>query len=399
MRLPVLILIMLILIGIGTDTYIWFAIRRLTARRWVRRVHIGISVILLLMLLSVFFMPVRSGSDTMLRCVMWILYTYLAFYVPKLLFVIFDAISLIPRLWKKIQLLWLSYTGCGLAVIVFGMMWWGALINRYRIDVMEVEIPIPNLPAQFDGFSIAQISDLHVGSYGTDTTFLHDLVERVNALKPDMIVFTGDIVNRLTDETTPFVNILSRLHAPYGVYSILGNHDYGDYVDWKNPADKKTNFERLLKVQDQMGWHMLNNDHDFIVNRGDTLVLIGVENVGDPPFQTYGDLGKAYPDISDSRTKILLSHNPAHWENDIQAHPEANIALTLSGHTHAMQIEVFGLSPAAWRYRAWGGLYDDDMGHMLYVNIGAGTVAMPARIGATPEITLLTLRPAASKQR
>ena len=182
------------------------------------------------------------------------------------------------------------------------------------------------------------------------------------------------------------------MHGRDGVFSILGNHDYGDYYSWNSPADKADNMQQLLDMQSEMGWKMLNNATSFIHRGNDSIALIGVENVGDPPFTVYGDLDMAYETLDDPVVKILLSHNPAHWVEDIKDAPDKNIALTLSGHTHAMQMSAFGVSPAAWRYPTWGGLYADEDGHQLYVNIGLGEVAIPARIGANPEITLITLR-------
>jgi hypothetical protein len=206
-------------------------------------------------------------------------------------------------------------------------------------------------------------------------------------------VFTGDIVNRRTDEIYPFVDTFAKLHAPYGVYSILGNHDYGDYSDWQSDEAKQANLQELIDIENGMGWQMLNNATAMIHCGADSIALIGVENVGDPPFHTYGDLDAAYPTLDDGVTKILLSHNPAHWVTDICDAPDKNIALTLSGHTHAMQIAFGRISPAVFRYRTWGGRYDDSgNNNMLYVNIGVGTVGFPARIGATPEITLFTLK-------
>jgi hypothetical protein len=214
----------------------------------------------------------------------------------------------------------------------------------------------------------------------------------VNALKPDLILFTGDIVNRNTAELKPFVKVLSRLHAKQGVYSILGNHDYGDYEDWSSSKEKAENMQLLKDLQAKMGWTMLNNAHQALTVGSDTIMLIGVENIGDAPFPTYGNLAEAYPNVGDKHFKILMSHNPAHWTSAIKDNENCNIALTLAGHTHAMQIEAFGVSPAYFRYRTWGGMYNDELNHRLYVNIGIGTVGFPARIGATPEITHFTLK-------
>ena len=231
-------------------------------------------------------------------------------------------------------------------------------------------------------------------------------MDSINALQPDLIVFTGDIVNRETSELEPFITVLSRLKAKDGVVSILGNHDYGDYVDWKNREDRERNNRRLAFYQKEMGWDLVNNGRRFLTRGNDSIMVVGVENWGDPPFPTYGDLDKALSPSADSlyhqndsRYKILLTHNPEHW-NRIVSH-ETNIALTLSGHTHAMQmmIDIWGWkwSPAKYRYELWGGMYErlNDNGEStkLYVNIGAGEVGMPARIlGAYPEITFFTLR-------
>ncbi len=219
------------------------------------------------------------------------------------------------------------------------------------------------------------------------------LVDHINSLDPDLIVFTGDIVNRKTDEITPFVEVLGRLHAPDGVIAILGNHDYGDYMTWPSDEAKRENMQMLYDTYDTAGINLLLNQTEWIRRGNDSIAIIGVENIGDPPFPIYGSLSKAYPIPGDSTTKILLSHNPAHWVDSISGNDKARIQLTLAGHTHAMQIEMFGISPAALRYKTWGGLYaDSHERHQLYVNIGAGTVGMPMRLGATPEVTLLTLR-------
>ena len=325
---------------------------------------------------------------------MWFLYCYFSIYVPKYLFIIIDLLGKVPQLWHRRRIKGFAHAGITVAVLTFGLMWWGALVNRYRIEVKEIEFADPSMPSSFEGLTIAQISDLHTGSYGSDTTYVAKVVETVNALHPDIIVFTGDIVNRRSKELKPFVSTLSRLNAPLGVYSVLGNHDYGDYYAWDSAADKEANMQELYRMQHDMGWTLMNNSAHTFHAGPDSLVLIGVENIGDPPFPIYGDLDKAYPgDLADSAFKILLSHNPAHWVDDIAGSPDKNIALTLSGHTHAMQMELFGLSPATFRYDTWGGMYADiDSTRRLYVNIGIGEVGVPARIGATPEITLFTLR-------
>lgn len=393
MRLVLITLVTALILGMLADAYIWMALRSYLRRRVFANVHLVVSALMALLLVSIILMPVRTGSDDVLRVTMWMLYAYISVYVSKCLFVIVDALSRLPMLWHRSRSRVCTGVGTALAVIVFLGMWYGALWGRWQTDVRHIEVPMQGLPKSFDGLRIAQISDLHVGTWGDDTTMVARIVSQVNALRPDLIVFTGDIVNRHSAELQSFMPVLARFHASYGVYSIMGNHDYGDYEDWPDAAAKAADVSALKDMQKRMGWKMLNNEYDVLRNaQGDSLMLVGVENVGDPPFATYGDLTAAYPTPGDSAAKILLTHNPAHWERDILRHDEQKFALTLSGHTHAMQIEVLGLSPAVFRYRHWGGLYDEDPAHMLYVNIGVGTVGFPARIGATPEITLLTLR-------
>ncbi|ROT12883.1 metallophosphoesterase [Muribaculaceae bacterium Isolate-105 (HZI)] len=393
MRIPLLFLITVIVLSLLVDGYIYIMVRRRVVSKVPARLQLVSAVLLYMALIVGVSMPRRSGDDGSLLFIMWVLFGYMTFIMPKLVFVVVDAVALLPVLWHGRRWRWLSLTGGVIAIVAFLAMWWGALVNRFRVDVREVDFEFPHLPAAFDGFKIVQISDLHVGTYGDDDRFVRKLVGVINGLHPDAVMFTGDIVNRHSSELIPFVDALSGIEAPYGVFSILGNHDYGDYADWPSEADKAADVAALCAMQESMGWKLLLNQTEFIHSGRDSIAVIGVENIGDPPFRIYGSLPKAYPGVGDSVSKILLSHNPAHWTDSIAGHDDVNIALTLSGHTHAMQIEVAGLSPAAMRYATWGGMYGDEAGrHALYVNIGAGTVGMPMRLGATPEITLITLK-------
>ncbi len=393
MRIPLQFLITVIVLSLLVDGYIYIVARRRCISKVPARLQLVSAVLLYVALIVGVSMPRRSGDDGSLLFIMWVLFGYMTFIVPKLVFVVVDAVASLPVLWHGRRWRWLSLTGGVIAIVAFLAMWWGALVNRFRIDVREVDFEFPHLPAAFDGFRIVQISDLHVGTYGDDDRFMRKLVGVINGLHPDAVMFTGDIVNRHSSELAPFVDALSGIEAPYGVFSILGNHDYGDYADWPSEADKAADVAALCAMQESMGWKLLLNQTEFIHSGRDSIAIVGVENIGDPPFRIYGSLLKAYPAVGDSVSKILLSHNPAHWTDSISGHDDVNIALTLSGHTHAMQIEVAGLSPAALRYATWGGMYGDEAGrHALYVNIGAGTVGMPMRLGATPEITLITLK-------
>lgn len=425
MRVSLIFLLIVLAICSAVDRYIYrqIQLRVHDPRPWLR-LQLWSAIAFQALLVIGMLIPARAGDNAMLLTKMWLFFGYATIYLPKILFVILDSIALVPTLFHKKRLKPLTILGIGMAVLLFGGMWWGALINRFRIDNKQVDIREAGLPESFDGYRIVQISDLHLGTLVNNTTFLAKIIADVNAQKPDLVVFTGDIVNRQSVEIEPFVTTLATLDAPDGVLAILGNHDYGDYMNWQSPEEKTANMEQLYAAYGRTNIRLLRNETVWIRRGNDSIAIIGVENIGDPPFPVYGSLAKAYPAANDSRFKILLSHNPAHWVDSIANHPDVNIPLTLSGHTHAMQIELLGLSPAAWRYPTWGGLYSDAGGaigsetgsctesetgssnesetgsshvgssfmtHQLYVNIGAGTVGLPMRLGATPEVTILTL--------
>ncbi len=402
MRIPLVTLICLIAGSVLIDWYIWADIRRNSRHRLWPTLY-GASSLICWIVLGVGLSLPRRGESSILP-IMWILYSYLTLYIPKLLFIIFSLLGGLPRLWKKKSIKLGLYFGLPLGIFVFGTMWWGAVDGRQQIEVNSVKIESPKIPNSFDGYRIVQFSDAHVGTWGTDTTFVSKLVDSINSLNPNLILFTGDIVNRQTAEIKPFIRVLSRLHAPDGVYSVLGNHDYGDYMDWPDSAAREANNLELKSIQAQMGWTLLNNSHTYIHSEKDSILLLGVENWGEPPFKQYGNLKQTYSFLPDSviqgkakQFKILLSHNPEHWRQEVVS--TTDIDLTLSGHTHAMQFMLktnkWKWSPSSWRYAQWGGLYQTtgNTGEPLriYVNTGCGEVGMPFRIGATPEITLLTL--------
>ena len=251
----------------------------------------------------------------------------------------------------------------------------------------EIDYHNPRLPKGFEGYRIVQLSDLHLGSWEHNPTAIEQVVETVNALKPNLIVFTGDLVNQQGHETDPFIHILRKLSAPDGVYSILGNHDYGTYYHWENDNQEKENLQYLKDQQARMGWRLLNNEHVILHHNGDSIALIGVENDGEPPFSQHADLPNAIQG-SEDMFRILLSHNPTHWKREVL--PNTDIELMLSGHTHAMQLELFGRSPASLKYPEWSGMYHNN-GQSLYVNVGLGYVGLPFRFGAWPEITVFNL--------
>lgn len=355
------------------------------------RVHLALTVVLFAVFAAIFFLPVRSVNDNTMHTVMWLIFTYFAFYIPKYLaFIAWLPSLLCKERGKRVGLHIATVVG----IFFFGVMWWGALVNPYRTQVREVTLEYDNLPAAFDGYRMIHISDAHLGTYGGDTTFVAKYVQQINDLNPDVVLFTGDLVNRQTSEALPYREVLSRLKARDGVFSVLGNHDYDDYIEWPTEEEKLADRRRLIDLQGEAGWTMLNNDHRLIARGSDTIAIVGTENYGDPPFPQYGNLNEAYPNVNDRRFKVLLQHNPFAWRDDVLKH--SNIDLMVAGHTHAMQmmITLFGhdYSPSAWRYDEWGGLYREG-NQALYVNIGLGMVGFPARLGsATPEITIITLK-------
>lgn len=427
MRLPLLMVLLSYLVLVGTDLLIlhdirksWWPEKRNSDRKEANRKKAGnserkearerfrnwafwgfatVAVLVLALLTVAICLPKRDVTSD-ITPLMWMLYTVMTFVIPQLIYCIISLIGYIPNLWRGRRWPIGLWVGLPIAAIVFILMWWGALVGRKNIQEVNVDFSSEALPESFEGYKIVQFSDIHLGTWGNDTAFVSRFVNRINAQKPDLILFTGDAVNRVSDEFKPFIPVLSRLKAKDGVYTVLGNHDYGDYITWSSEERKRANLDSLKSFQRRAGWKMLDNAHTFIRNQaGDSIALIGVGNWGEPPFSVYGDMAEAYPqeNWNDGNFKILMSHNPEHWNREVKK--STNVDLTLSGHTHAMQM-VFKLpgwrwSPAEWHYKYWGGLYDKEKeagaNGSLYVNIGAGEVGIPMRIGADPEITVFTL--------
>lgn len=404
MRIPVFAFITLFILSVIIDFFIYKDIlRHERKRKLTGRIYAVSSAVLICFLAVIFFLP-RRDADSSVVPQMWMLYSYMTIYASKFIYLIFAWIGRLINYLAKSRVNFSLYLALPVALLCFCILWWGSLVTIREIEVNEVTIASSKLPESFNNYKIVQFSDAHVGTWGNDTTFISNLVNKINSLHPDVIFFTGDIVNRMSTELEPFVNVLSRLHARDGVYSILGNHDYGDYIEWKNDSLKADNLKQLKEMQLNMGWKMLNNSHSYLVNGSDSIAVIGVENWGEPPFSQYGKLGKAYPlspdsvhNVNDAGFKILLTHNPMHWSEEVTK--ITNIDLTLSGHTHAMQfmLSAFGKrwSPSVFKYKQWGGLYSQSGKNgdplYIYVNIGAGEVGMPMRIGAVPELTVITL--------
>ena len=266
---------------------------------------------------------------------------------------------------------------------------YGTVVERNCFRVKRVEVESSRLPASFDGYRVIHISDMHLNSFAGRERALQRAVEKINALNPDVVLFTGDLVSLGHWELDGMQEILAGVRAKDGVFSVLGNHDYSEYHRWPSKQEQVEAVEMLKRRQRDMGWRLLLNENEPIARGVDTISIIGVENIsGDRHFRTYGDLAQAMQG-ADGAYKILLSHDPSHWRKEVVG--KSDIDLMLAGHTHAMQVMFFGWSPSSLIYDEWGGLYSEGE-QSLYVNRGLGQTVFKARIGAMPEITLLELK-------
>ena len=286
----------------------------------------------------------------------------------------------------------LSWMGVGVGSSLFGTLLYG-FSNKYNYKIKRTSLAFSNLPKAFKGLKIVHISDIHSGSFN-DKAAVNLGIDLILKEKADIILFTGDLVNDRHDEMHEYKDIFNRLNAPMGVYSTLGNHDYGDYASWPSEVAKNQNLESLKQLQKAMGWRLLMNEHIIFEREGEMIALLGIENFGAKGrFPKYGRMQDAYPGTENIPFKILMSHDPSHWDYQITKEYK-DIDLMLSGHTHGMQ---FGLdnpyikwSPVQWMYKQWAGLYEEGK-QKLYVNRGFGFIGYPGRVGIMPEITVITL--------
>lgn len=287
----------------------------------------------------------------------------------------------------------ISQIGLGLAAIPFASLLYGMYKGKYNFRVLNYTLHFEDLPEAFDGYRLTQISDIHSGSFDNKEKIEY-AIDLINDQKSDVILFTGDMVNNKASEMLPWKTTFSRLKAKDGKYSVLGNHDYGDYVDWDSSAEKAKNLEDLKDIQREIGFDLLLNEHRYLERNGEKIAIVGVENWG-KGFKQKGDLKKASLQINSDDFKILMSHDPSHWDAQV-VNDKYHYHLTLSGHTHGMQfgIEIPGWikwSPVKWRYKQWAGIYEA-LGQYINVNRGFGYLGYPGRVGIWPEITVIELK-------
>jgi len=392
--------------GINTALGGW----TVAGRRWVRFVYWAISIGMIAVLVWGVFNVQELRANRSYSFFFSLVAMLMLFLLPKLVIIAFHLIEDLLELLRWVgtrmhggdrsvdgetytRFRFLSQLGLALAAIPFAGVLYGITKGRRNFNVARVTVKSAKLPAGFDGLRVVQISDMHLGSFPTGSDIVQRGVDLINAEQPDLILFTGDMVNDYSEEAEPWLEKLSALTARIGKFSILGNHDYSDYAQWSNAADKAANLARLKNHHASTGFRLMLDEHLNIERAGERMTLIGVQNWG-TRFQQYGDLKKAVAGTDPSLFRLLMSHDPSHWE--AQVHAE-KIDLTLSGHTHGAQfgITIAGqtYSPAQWVYKHWAGLYEHD-GMSLYVNRGFGFIGFPGRVGMPPEITVFELRSA-----
>lgn len=355
--------------------------------------YFGINLFLILLL----FLPALYVGEPGLfpekyRFYFYWLAAYLFVIIPKLLLLIFGFLAVLFVIIKKRNASSvLVKVGVVVASLFATLILYGVFIGKSQTLVRKQSIVIKDLPAQFHGFKIVQVSDIHLGSF-TDTTFISESVNTINSLSPDMVVMTGDMINILSDEALPYVPIFQRMGASYGKYAILGNHDMSDYRKFDSVKASLADTYKLVAHERAMGFTVLLDSSLYIVKGNDSISLVGVKNWGLPPFRKHGNLQKALTYTKNSPIRILLSHDPTHWRAEVLSHED--IKLMLAGHTHGMQFGLFTKwfrwSPSIYKYPENMGLYNEG-DRYLYVNTGLGLIGFAGRVGILPEITIITL--------
>lgn len=390
------------------DWYAFQAVKTVTRSQWVHYFFIAVSLLVLGNFMVQFLSPNHTGRVlTPARSYAFgFLLTLLMLKIMILPFLFGeDIFRLGSGLYNKFfgageafhlpgRRKFVSRIALGIAAIPFASLLYGMYRGKYNFKVLKYTLEFDDLPAAFDGYRITQISDIHSGSFDNRRKIEYG-IDLINEQAGDVILFTGDLVNNRAEEMLPWMEAFSRLKARDGKFSIMGNHDYGDYVDWESEEDKILNLEELKQIQKDIGFDLLLNESRYLEKDNERIALVGVENWGAGRFRKAGDLKKAAARIRKDDFKILMSHDPSHWEHEV-IHDEYHYHLTLSGHTHGMQfgIEIPGWikwSPVKWRYKYWAGIYKE-MGQYINVNRGFGFIAYPGRVGIWPEITVIELK-------
>jgi predicted MPP superfamily phosphohydrolase len=401
-----------------TDLYTWRGTLKLVGGLQpasvsvIRFIYFGITVTMLVWLLVLMLIQSRLGYDRFYSAILLFTGAFILFYVPKLFFIVFQLLRDIVFLLGEGFVLvagkshsasetvrsisgsgFLLQIGVLAAGLPFVFILYGIFIGRFNYKEKHVVISSPDVPEGFNGTRFVQISDFHIGSFSGNTERIRKAVEAINKADADYLLFTGDMVNTKATEVLDFLPELKKLNPRKGMFSVLGNHDYGDYYPWDSVDARNRNLELLAALQAEAGFRLLRNESILLRSGEDSIALIGIENWGLPPFPQHGDLRRAVEGVREVPFKILLSHDPSHWDAEVLK--KTGIQLTLSGHTHGMQfaLKIPGIhwSPVKFKYPRWAGLYREG-NQYLYVNIGLGFIGFPGRVGTPPEITVLEIR-------
>ncbi len=370
-----------ILLALLPDLYIWHYFVR--GGRLVWEILFWLPFVLLVVL------PLWGLTGHALQAAFHLLVILaLCVVVPSWLFVLFSLLGRVAAPFAPVAMVWGNAAGLAAGAAVALAALYGFTFGWRHVVERRTDIVTPSLPEAFDGYTIVQLSDFHIGTYSAAPGTVDEIVRRVNALHADAVVFTGDLVNADPEETTAFAAALSRIRARDGVFSVLGNHDYCEYRTYTAPDSPARAVKGLVRRERAMGWQLLLNENRVLRRGGDSIAIVGVENDGEPPFPAKGDLPRAMRGLPSHISKVLLSHDPTHWRRSVL--PRTDVAVTLSGHTHAMQLCIGRFSPSAWKYPEWGGLYREGS-RLLHVSTGVGS-NVPFRLGAWPEIDILMLK-------
>ncbi|MFI2742066.1 metallophosphoesterase [Zhouia sp. PK063] len=402
----ILFIVLYVLLGL----YAFQLIRNISKHTWVQYVYILISLLVLGNFLYQFWFNNDTGRvlSPMKSYAFGFLLTMVVFYLIIVVFALGeDLVRLVVGVFHKTsgksekfilpsRRKFISTLALGVAAVPFASMLYGMYRGKYNYQVLKYDLEFDDLPEAFDGYTITQISDIHCGSFDNKEKIAYG-IDLINKQQSDVILFTGDMVNNRADELNDWQELFSTLYAKDGKFAVLGNHDYGDYFDWNSEEEKEANLQDLKDRERKMGFDLLLNETRFLEKNGQRIALMGVENWGAGGFKKAGDLQKTKKDVNPDDFKILMSHDPTHWEQKV-LEDDYHYHITLAGHTHGMQfgIEIPGWvkwSPARWRYKHWAGIYNEK-GEYINVNRGFGYLGYPGRVGIWPEVTVIRLKKA-----
>jgi len=401
----IIALIIFSVVIFALEFYAFQALKAITKNKLIKGVWIISAIAIYAYFLYVLYITPRSAGQTnTFQLAAGFMITFL---IPKLFLVIIMFGEDVFRVFRKgyswvspgvtadfeSRRIFIAKIALGLAAIPFAAFIYGIIQGRYNYKVLKYQLTFDDLPEAFDGFKITQISDIHSGSFTSKEKIQYG-VDLINQQETDLMLFTGDLVNNMATEMDDWIDMFKTLDAPFGKFSVLGNHDYGDYVEWDSPEAKVRNFQAVKDLHPKIGFDLLLDEHRYIEKNGQRLALIGVENWG-KGFNQAGDLQKASSNVSKDDFKILMTHDPSHWEYQVKA-DDFNYHLTLSGHTHGLQMGIeipgwFKWSPSQYIYKQWAGLYQE-FGRYINVNRGFGYHAFPGRVGIWPEVTVIELK-------